>query len=308
MEQSQLPPGPNQKFVNPMGHAAMARSAPIDHLTWSPIINVGFLTVPICAGLLGGYFNLPLLAVALCVPQSGYIGWFYRRPGAIVIAALSLIAWWLPAYLETNGGKPFNFENALIGPLIIFLFASINSQLRRFLDSAHEHAKTDSLTGLLNRSGFENRLSEEINRGIRCRTPLAVVFMDVDEFKQFNDKYGHMVGDELLNGMADVFRNSTRNYDATARLGGDEFTLLFPATDLAGTEVILQRLSRRLNEYAANRGWNLSWSMGAVVFPYPDNPEAMIHAADEMMYEVKRQGKGQIRVKEWTQAEELVLA
>ncbi|MCA9079023.1 MAG: GGDEF domain-containing protein, partial [Planctomycetaceae bacterium] len=196
-----------------------------EQVSWSPIINVGFLTVPLCAGLLGGWFQMPLLATAICLPQAGWIAWFYRRTGAVVIGALATAGWITPWLLRGTATGSFDSASALIGPLMIFLFAWVNTQSRTNIDSANYHAETDGMTGLLNRRGFEARLAAEANRGTRTNSPITVVFMDCDNFKRLNDTKGHLVGDKLIRGTADVLLANVRNYDSVARLGGDEFTL-----------------------------------------------------------------------------------
>lgn len=275
-------------------------------LNWSPILNVGFLTVPICAGLLGGWFQLPLIAVALCLPQAGFLSWFYRQRGAVLVSLLALAAWWIPYVTGTQPGRDFVEHDALIGPLVIFVFSHFNVQFRRTLEHARALADTDSLTGLLNKQGFERRLVAEANRSARSQTSLAIAFLDVDNFKRLNDNHGHMVGDQLLIQSAHLFQSYIRNYDAAARMGGDEFTLLFPATDVEAAKVVLDRIADQLQRLSRTRGWDVSWSIGAIVVSEPANSEAMIRAADELMYEVKESGKGQIRIREWSPKPELV--
>ncbi|MCA9044770.1 MAG: GGDEF domain-containing protein [Planctomycetaceae bacterium] len=277
----------------------MSRRQPLPKLDWSPILNVGFVTIPLCCALIGSHFHLPLLAVGLCIPPAGYIGWFYGRTGSYSVGLLAAVAWWFPYFWGMGNPAAFQTVNAAIGPLMILLFALHNCQFRATLEDAHLFNDTDSLTGLLNSQGFERLLSAEVNRGMRTRTPLAVVFIDVDDFKAFNDTRGHIQGDELLKKMGQILGSCVRNYDVAARMGGDEFTLLFPGTSAEGTRTALNRLLGQLRKTAQEYDWNVTWSVGAMVFPEPEDTATMIRAADELMYRAKAQGKDQFLVHEW---------
>lgn len=265
---------------------------------WSPVIHLGFITIPLCAGLLGGYLQAPLLAIALCVPQSGYIGWFYRQSGALLIGMLTAMAWWLPQLSGLSASGQYDLSASLIGPMIITLFALLNGRLRTSVDLAQLWSETDPLTGLLNRRGFDRRLAVEVNRSKRLRRPLSVAYIDCDDFKKFNDSRGHQAGDRLLCELAELLQSSVRNCDAVSRLGGDEFAILIVDADSQGTTAVLKRLESRLQELVAINNWPISWSVGATVFLEPQEASSMLEAADSLMYEAKRSGKGRTLLRE----------
>ena len=102
------------------------------------------------------------------------------------------------------------------------------AETERLLAEAIERADRDPLTGLLNHRAFHKRLEEEADRAQREGTPLAVAMLDLDNFKFFNDAYGHLAGDDVLRRVAGALQRHCRSYDTLARFGGDEFALLMP--------------------------------------------------------------------------------
>jgi diguanylate cyclase (GGDEF)-like protein len=153
---------------------------------------------------------------------------------------------------------------------------------------AHE-ARTDELTGLANRIAWTEALARERKRRSRYRRPVVLMSVDVDRLKEVNDRYGHEVGDELLNGAASVLVRSLRDSDLVARIGGDEFGVLMPETSSEAMEQVLQRIQEAC---AAWRGSvpevRLSLSIGwATPEPFGDLQEAL-RTADGRMYQSKR--------------------
>ncbi len=104
----------------------------------------------------------------------------------------------------------------------------------------------DELTGLLNRRALVERLEEEISRARRHGAPLSLIYADVDEFKEVNDRFGHAVGDEFLILVAETLTLTLRPTDHVARMGGDEFVVVLPETDSAGAEALASRISEGL--------------------------------------------------------------
>ena len=159
----------------------------------------------------------------------------------------------------------------------------------RRLRALTEAARRDSLTGLLNRAAFEERLTEEVLRAVRHGRELAVVMFDVDGFKSVNDRFGHQTGDRVLAGVAVALQSSFRQSDPVFRYGGDEFVALCPETSGAAIENVLQRLQERLQ--ASNLPGNLpgitvSWGIASLPADAAQANE-LVKLADDRLYERK---------------------
>lgn len=146
-------------------------------------------------------------------------------------------------------------------------------------------------------SVFYEVASAELNRQGRYPRLMTLAFVDLDNFKEVNDRHGHKIGDMALVAVANAMRAATRTTDILSRLGGDEFALLLPETDLEGARRLLQRLSADVAQAMAASYWPVSCSIGAVTFDTPpDNVDAIITAADHLMYRVKASGKSAVRI------------
>jgi len=151
----------------------------------------------------------------------------------------------------------------------------------------------DPLTGLKNRAFFDEQFINEIARAKRNNSLLAVVVVDMDEFKQVNDTLGHQAGDELLIEVANRLLRGTREIDTVARIGGDEFGMLWPSYPSPKQHFIKikNRVLSHINAYFELEGteYTISISMGISVYPYDgDNPQTLFRIADNAMYEAKR--------------------
>lgn len=177
---------------------------------------------------------------------------------------------------------------------------SVNDRLSVELNKTMHAASHDALTSLANRDYFFKRLEEEIARSKRYDTRFAVMYMDLDGFKDINDQLGHQAGDEVLKQTAQRLRQVCRETDLAARLGGDEFALIVAGADSCDA---VREPARRLTEAMQapivwhNRDLALSASVGVSLYPQDGNtPDQLTHHADLAMYQVKRTRKpGQIR-------------
>ena len=159
-------------------------------------------------------------------------------------------------------------------------------------------ANYDALTGLANRTLLNGRLHKAIGRAAETATEIAVVFIDLDQFKFINDTYGHALGDSLLQSMADRLRSCVRDSDTVARQGGDEFVLLlqgYRPEDLAG---VVQRLhaSIALPWRSGRRDFHVSSSIGVAVYPSDgDSADVLLRNADAAMYKAKENGRNAVQ-------------
>lgn len=170
------------------------------------------------------------------------------------------------------------------------------------LQRAHEELKviaaTDSLTGCVNRREFEARGMAEVARVKRSGAPLSFVTIDLDHFKQINDRHGHRAGDEVLRAFVTLVKKTLRPSDLVGRIGGEEFALILPDTPLEGATMVAERL-RQLTESEvvtfAGTHIRFTVSLGVAQYgPDGDTYESVIEAADSRMYRAKQAGRNQV--------------
>lgn len=158
---------------------------------------------------------------------------------------------------------------------------------------------TDSLTGLANRRYFDEVLTQECQRATRTEQPLALLMLDVDYFKQYNDHYGHQVGDECLIDVADVLKTQAhRVSDLAARYGGEEFVFIAPATDeqaaiRLGNRICIELTDKKIPHELSPFNM-VTISIGAAIYTVGENPEALIKKADKALYSAKQQGRNRV--------------
>ena len=165
-------------------------------------------------------------------------------------------------------------------------------------ERAEEQAVTDALTGLANRRHFEDRLTQEVERARRSHAPCGLLMLDIDDFKQVNDRYGHIAGDAVLREVADVLRETAREIDLAARYGGEELALILPGADLDGAGQVGERVRTAIaGRDLPVRGpggtpLRVTVSIGAAALGHgPEEARALVAAADEALYRAKRSGK-----------------
>lgn len=164
----------------------------------------------------------------------------------------------------------------------------IEDQLRRM-------ATTDCLTGVYNRYRFMEISKYEFLRMQRNELPLSVMMLDLDHFKEVNDRYGHAVGDSALCCFAKLCVNSVRAVDSVGRLGGEEFAIILPETDATEAMMVAQRIRRVVsaNEFISPSGevFNLTVSIGVAEVQQEKNLEQVLSRADQALYAAKRAGR-----------------
>jgi diguanylate cyclase (GGDEF)-like protein len=163
--------------------------------------------------------------------------------------------------------------------------------------SLKESVERDPLTGLYNRLAIEKTLSKLWANAQTTKTPLTVAMLDLDNFKDINDGYGHIVGDELLKEISSIIKKSLRDGDVVMRYGGEEFIILLPETDGSGAKKPLERIRKRIEDGVFTEAKiKVTASIGAAVYPdnRPLSMEEIIEFADAAMYEAKARGKNRL--------------
>ncbi|HEX6278736.1 MAG TPA: diguanylate cyclase [Pyrinomonadaceae bacterium] len=155
---------------------------------------------------------------------------------------------------------------------------------------------TDPLTGLLNRRYLQERLSEEINRSDRSGEPLSFLMLDVDEFKSYNDRFGHPAGDEALRIVGSILHQNLRGADVAVRYGGEEFSVLLPATSIDEAEAIAQRIRMHVERTDFPRR-KVTVSIGAAgLAPEIATVGRLINAADQALLRAKNMGRNNVQI------------
>jgi len=229
------------------------------------------------------------------------VSWFAGKNAGISISLMSGLAWFVADLLTmTAAGHPSIPYLNLVTKLGFFLFVNVTvSSLRVSLQREREMARTDFLTQVANSRYFAEIASSEIKRAGRYQHPFTVAYLDIDDFKSVNDRWGHSKGDQLIALAADTIRRNIRATDMIARLGGDEFALLLPEAGYDAASVVIQKVRQSLQAAMAEKAWPVTFSIGVVTFRTPpDSVDGMIKVADAFMYSVKQSGKNRIKHRE----------
>jgi diguanylate cyclase (GGDEF)-like protein/putative nucleotidyltransferase with HDIG domain len=163
-----------------------------------------------------------------------------------------------------------------------------------------EQARIDPKTGLFNARHFSAALAEELARAERFDRPAALIMADLDLLREINNTHGHLVGDAVLSGVADVFREELRDYDVPARFGGEEFALLLPETGRDQALEVAERIraavaARALDVEGVDEPLRVTISMGVASFPRDGtSPNELVHCADLAVYRAKLQGRNRV--------------
>jgi diguanylate cyclase (GGDEF)-like protein len=234
-----------------------------------------------------------LYLVALLV-----LTWGMGRLFGLLMAVLACTSW---AYLEASGGAYLDNPRAVFWNWSAALFSFIVmvvalTELRRSLEDAHFQSRKDTLTGLVNKGGFYQVVSAEIEVCRRYKRTLSIAYIDCDNFKAVNDKFGHHVGDELLRVISKTMLRKLRSSDLPGRLGGDEFAVMLPETNAEACRMVIEMLQQRLLHEMKAHNWPVTFSIGIATFlRMPASIEDMVRQADKLMYAVKNSSKGAIK-------------
>jgi diguanylate cyclase (GGDEF)-like protein len=189
---------------------------------------------------------------------------------------------------------------------IKILKARLRAHIRQSTDIKHLEALvlTDTLTGVANRRKFNEAIESDWKLAIRDKTPISLLMIDIDDFKRFNDHYGHPEGDKCLISVSNTLQKTVeRPIDMVARIGGEEFIILLPNTDLEGAEYIAQKVIDAIRdlkyphtESSVSQFVTLSIGVSCAWPSNQDEPELIIQAADKGLYKAKHEGKNRYGV------------
>lgn len=235
---------------------------------------------------------------------------FFRNPIALNEGIRSLIC--IPLvlhekilgilYLDDFVTRDFDTER-------MELLAVVGSFAAMAIDNATLHKKTslmaitDSLTGLFNFRYFHQVFKKELDRAKRYHKPLSVIMLDVDDFKNFNDRYGHPRGDRVLENVGRIIMASLRSVDSAFRYGGEEFIILLPETKINNGLHVAERLRENIEREAVAGldvpGVTITASIGLATFPKDgSSPSQILDCVDQLLYDAKARGKNKVYFKE----------
>ena len=176
----------------------------------------------------------------------------------------------------------------------LLLLHTVADQLTLFAQ-LQQQALTDGLTGCYNRRSFEMQLEHHLHLATRMRQPLSLIMLDVDKFKQINDKSGHETGDNALRMLADTLRAELRGVDIAARFGGDEFAVILPQANTDGAMIVAERLRAKIQETEVPGFGSVTASFGLATFPlHASSRDTLVAAADRALYKAKQSGRNQV--------------
>jgi diguanylate cyclase (GGDEF)-like protein len=228
-----------------------------------------------------------LLPVAL-------VTWFVGKQAGILIAITGAVAWLVNDLTSrgTYSNPAIPYWNVIVRLVFFLIVIHIMSALKR----EREAARTDPLTGAANGRAFFELTNNEINRLRRYQHPFTVAYMDIDNFKTVNDRFGHSMGDHLLNLIAGIIQKSIRATDTVSRLGGDEFAILLPETGHEPAQLVIRKVQKSLSDNMMKNGWPITFSIGVLTWVQPPvSVDEIIKAADVLMYSAKSSGKNMIK-------------
>jgi diguanylate cyclase (GGDEF)-like protein len=274
----------------------------LENRTKSFWIIVGFVLI-IGLGILDyltGYefsFSLfYLLPISLVV-------WFAGKRFGVMASIISALIWLSADYLS---GQHYSyimvyFWNTTIRFGFFIIVTLLLAELRKALEHEKNLARIDRLTGATSTDFFYDLLQTEIYRFQRNKHPFTIAYIDLDNFKTINDKFGHSTGDKVLGSVAGCTKTELRKTDVIARLGGDEFAILFPETNQIAALVAVSKIQQGLLREMRKSNWPVTFSIGAITFnSTPSTANELIKLADDLMYTVKNNGKNAIRYSVYT--------
>jgi len=258
---------------------------------------------------LSGYVALTLVVywVSDHTPPDIRLGILYVVPVVLVtwtdglawglgFAALTIVMREVVAWEQLPQGTPalWRFVNAASYVVVVGVAMAGLQRLRHIQQQLSTLATHDPLTSLVNARSFAARLTQELERNRRYPRPLALLYLDLDDFKVINDSHGHQTGDAVLRLVAEAMRSSVRQADIVGRLGGDEFAVLMPETDAALADAAAKRLAAGLRHVFKGTP-NVTASIGVVSCSVADaNTDELLRRADQAMYEAKKAGKDRV--------------
>ncbi len=251
------------------------------------VVSIGFIgLLDYLTGHEVSFSIFYLLPISLC--------WYAGRQLGLLFSVLSAFTWLLVDFSDVHNYSQswIPFWNALVRFAFFYFLTTILTRVQQHVAREEVLARTDALTGLCNAREFRDRSKFLFRMANRQGQPLVLAYIDLDNFKQVNDRWGHEVGDQVLSRVGQLLQSAIRSSDLAGRLGGDEFAVLLTGTAPAEAEGYFQRLQEHLLAEMAANAWPVGFSIGVAIFAVATPDEvAALKFADQLMYQVKQAGK-----------------
>lgn len=227
----------------------------------------------------------------------GIAAWYLGWRAGLAMALFGTFAWFVGDIV--NGiawtSQPVRYWNTAVRAGVFLVVAYAIAMLRYVIEEERDLARTDPLTGVSNWRHFSELAIRELSRARRYKKPIALAYVDVDNFKAVNDTLGHEAGNAVLRDIASAMTKSLRLTDVIARVGGDEFVLLLPDQGMEGAKAALAKVNHDLDAVREKYARSVGFSIGVIVATEaPAHVEALVQSADALMYQVKASGKSSI--------------
>jgi diguanylate cyclase (GGDEF)-like protein len=223
----------------------------------------------------------------------GFVTWFGENRAGFLISLFCSALW---SHDKLAHMSIITAWNILSTFAIFCTFSIMISKMKGLLENEKSLSRKDPLTGAMNLRAFNELMEYELFRLKREGSPYSIAYLDLDDFKMVNDRFGHKKGDELLKAVISNLVENLRKTDVVARIGGDEFAVFLPATDHTTVRVVMDKVREHLHERSERDQFFTSLSIGVLTCTDGECEfEEIISAADRLMYEVKNSGKNNIR-------------
>jgi len=262
----------------------------------TPVVVTGIALQVVGIAVLDWLTPLELSLAVFHVVPVFLATWLLGRRWGLAVATAAAVSWFLADELHPDARLAIGLVVWNIAMKVVFfvVISELVAALRTAMDRLHQEARTDPLTGLLNRRAFYERAEEEIGRVRRSGAPLVLAYLDVDDFKGVNDRFGHETGDRVLVALARALSRSVRSADVIARLGGDEFAVLFPDAEPAAAAALAAHLESAVARELGTLETTVGFSIGLASWtPSLEGLDEFLRSADSGMYRVKARRKGE---------------
>jgi diguanylate cyclase (GGDEF)-like protein len=229
-----------------------------------------------------------------------FASWYGTPITGAFVFFLSAVAWMIVDLAAGNNysSTVYPYWNACIRLGFFFVIYRLITTIKIKIDTERKSARLDRLTGTMNTHFFGEASETVFQLAKRNEKPVAMGYLDIDNFKQVNSTHGHPAGDRVLAAVASILMKSVRYTDFVGRPGGDEFAILMPDTKPSDALTMFNNLHQKLIAEMSAQGWQIECSIGVAAFKTaPETVAEAIRLAEELMYEVKSQGKNAVLIK-----------